>query len=57
LAELPSDPLQRPLPDGTVPEPVVIRTEEQWVTVMVAMLTIMMLIVVLTAFAGALAPG
>jgi hypothetical protein len=53
LAELPSDPLQRHLADGIVPEPVVIRTEEHWVTVMVAMLTIMVLIIVLISLVGA----
>jgi len=57
LAELPTDPLQRSLPDGTVPEAVVTRTEEHWVTVMVAMLTIMMVIMVLTSFIGALHPA
>jgi cytochrome c oxidase subunit II len=57
LAELPSDPLQSPLPDGMVPERIVTRTEERWVTIMVAMLTIMMFIVVVTAIAGALHPA
>jgi cytochrome c oxidase subunit 2 len=50
LAELPSNPLQRPLPDGTVPEPVVVRTEEHWVTIMAVML------VVMTGVTGALHP-
>jgi hypothetical protein len=53
LAELRSDPLQRSLPGGTVPEPVVVRTEEHWVKIMVAMLTIMMLIIVLISLVGA----
>jgi cytochrome c oxidase subunit 2 len=57
LAELPSDPLQRPLPDGEVPEAVVIRTEQRWVTLMLAMLTAMMLIMVVTSLAGALHPA
>ena len=53
MAELRSDPLQRSLPGGTVPEPVVVRTEEHWVKIMVAMLTIMMLIIVLISLVGA----
>jgi cytochrome c oxidase subunit II len=57
LAEPPLGPLQRPLRDGTVPETVVVRTEERWVTIMVAMLVIMMVIIVLTSFAGALHPA
>jgi len=57
LPELPSGPLQRPLPDGTVPEPIVVRTEEHWVSIMVAMLAIMMVIMVATSFVGALHPS
>ena len=57
MAEPPLGPLQRPLRDGTVPETVVVRTEERWVTIMVAMLVIMMVIIVLTSFAGALHPA
>jgi cytochrome c oxidase subunit 2 len=57
LVEPPSGPLQRPLPDGTVPETVVVRTEEHWIRIMVAMLVIMMLILVLTSFVGALHPA
>jgi cytochrome c oxidase subunit 2 len=57
LAELSSNPLQRPLPDGTVPEPVVVRTEKHWVFVMVAMLVIMMAVIVVTGVTGALHPA
>jgi cytochrome c oxidase subunit 2 len=57
LAESPSDPLQSPLPDGAVPEAVVSRTEGRWVTIMLAMLTVMMLVMVVTSLAGALHPA
>jgi cytochrome c oxidase subunit 2 len=57
LAELPFDPLQRPLPDGTIPEPVVIRTEAHWVMIMVAMLVVMMAIIVVTGVTSALHPA
>jgi cytochrome c oxidase subunit 2 len=57
LAEPPPDPLQRPLPDGAIPEPVVVRTEESWVTIMAAMLAVMMVIVVVTSVVGALHPA
>lgn len=56
MAKLPSDPLQRPLPDGTVPEPVVVRTEERWVSLMAAMLAVMMAVIVITSVTGALHP-
>jgi cytochrome c oxidase subunit 2 len=46
----------RPLPDGVVPEAVVARTEERWLTVMSVMLLIMLVIVVLTSTIGALHP-
>ena len=57
MVEPPSGPLQRPLPDGTVPERVVVRTEERWLTIMVAMLVTMIVIMVLTSFIGALHPA
>jgi len=57
LVELPSDPLQCPLPDGAVPESVVVRTEEHWVAIMVMMLTVMMVIMVVTSLVGALHPA
>ena len=56
MVEQPSNPLQRPLPDGVVPEPVVVRTEERWVAVMAAMLVVMMLVIVVTGVAAALHP-
>jgi cytochrome c oxidase subunit II len=56
LADTPSNPLQRPLPDGVVPEEVVDRTETRWVMVMVAMLAVMMAVIVVTGIRGALHP-
>jgi cytochrome c oxidase subunit 2 len=57
LAEPPSNPLQRPLADGIVPEEVVTRTENRWVMIMAAMLTVMMAVIVVTGVAGALHPA
>ena len=57
MAEPPSNPLQRPLPDGVVPEAVVARTESHWVMIMAAMLTVMMVVIVVTSVAGALHPS
>ena len=57
MAEPQSNPLQQPLPDGIVPEPVVIRTEERWVMIMAAMLVVMMAVIVVTSVAGALHPS
>ena len=57
MADAPSNPLERPLPDGIVPEEVVDRTEKRWVMIMVAMLAIMMAVIVVTGFTGALHPS
>jgi cytochrome c oxidase subunit 2 len=57
LAEPPSNPLQRPLPDGIVPEEVVTRTEGRWVMLMAAMLAVMMVVLVVTSVTGALHPS
>jgi cytochrome c oxidase subunit 2 len=56
LAETSPNPLRRPLPDGVVPEPVIVRTEMRWVTLMTALLVIMMAVIVVTGVAGALHP-
>jgi cytochrome c oxidase subunit 2 len=56
LAEPPSNPLQRPLQDGVVPEAVVVRTEKWWLTIMTVMLTVMMAVIVVTGVTGALHP-
>ena len=57
MAESSSNPLQRPLPDGVVPEEVVARTENHWVIIMGTMLTVMMAVIVITGVAGALHPA
>jgi cytochrome c oxidase subunit 2 len=57
LAEPPSNPLRRPLPDGVVPEEVVTRTEQHWVVIMAAMLIVMMAVIVVTGVTGALQPA
>jgi cytochrome c oxidase subunit 2 len=56
LVERPSNPLLCPLPDGIVPEPVVVRTEERWVAIVAAMLGVMMAVIVVTGITGALHP-
>jgi cytochrome c oxidase subunit 2 len=56
LAELPSNPLEQPLPDGVVPELIVVRTEERWVAIMAAMLILMMAVIVVTSVSSALHP-
>lgn len=44
------------LPDGVIPEEVVVRTERRWFIVMIVMLAVMMLVVVVTAIGSALHP-
>jgi cytochrome c oxidase subunit 2 len=56
LADEPSNPLQRPLPSGIVPQDEVDRTEKRWLIIMVGMLALMMAIVVVTSIAHALHP-
>ncbi len=57
MAEAPSHPLPRPLPDGLVPEEIVARTEQRWLVAMAAMLGVMMAAIVATGIAGALHPS
>jgi cytochrome c oxidase subunit II len=57
LAEPPTNPLKRTLPDGIVPEEVVARTEQRWLMVMAAMLVVMMAVIVVTGVSGALQPA
>ena len=57
MAELSSNPLRQPLPDGIVPEAVIARTEKRWVMMMAAMLAVMMAVIVTTGIAGALHPS
>jgi len=55
LAEL-ANPLKRSLPDGTVPEREVARTEDHWALLMGTMLAVMMAIIVVTGVTNALHP-
>ena len=57
MAESTSNPLHPPLPDGIVPEEIVIRTEKRWLMIMLAMLAVMMTVIVVTAIMGALHPA
>jgi cytochrome c oxidase subunit 2 len=54
LAEQTANPT---LPDGVVPEEIVARTEQRWLTTMSVMLIIMLVIVVLTSVVGAVHPA
>ena len=54
MADVPSDPLRRELPDGIVPEEVVARTEKRWFAIMAAMLAAMMAILVTTGIFSSL---
>ena len=49
--------MANPLPDGVVPEEVVVRTERRWVLIMATMLAVMMLVIVVTGVSGALHPA
>lgn len=56
MADEPSNPLQRPLPDGIVPQDEVDRTENRWFLIMAGMLAALMAIIVLTSITHALHP-
>ena len=56
MADIRYHPLQRPLPDGIVPEEVFARTETHWLIVMGGMLVVMMAVVVATGVTNALHP-
>ena len=56
MADSITNPLGRPVPDGIVPEEEVTRTENQWLTVMLSMLGVMMAIIVVTGALQALHP-
>jgi cytochrome c oxidase subunit II len=57
LADIGSNPLRRPLPDGIVPEDVVTRTEDRWPIVVLSMLGVMMAIIVVTGALHSLHPS
>jgi cytochrome c oxidase subunit 2 len=56
LADDVANPLRRRLPDGIVPEDEVARTEDHWLTIVLAMLGVMMAIIVVTSALQALHP-
>lgn len=56
MAETGTNPLQRPLPDGIIPEEAITRTENRWVAVMLGMLAVMMAIIIVTGVTHALNP-
>ena len=57
MADIGSNPLRRPLPDGIVPEDLVARTEGRWLTVVLSMLGVMMAIIVVTGALHSLHPS
>jgi cytochrome c oxidase subunit 2 len=56
LADQSSNPLLQPLPDGTIPEGVVVQTEGRWIAIMAGMLIVMMAVIVVTGVTHALHP-
>jgi cytochrome c oxidase subunit 2 len=56
LAEVETNPLPRPLPDGIIPEEEIARTENRWVVIMLGMLGVMAAIIVVTGVSHALHP-
>ncbi len=56
MADTHPDPLQRPLPDGTVPAEEVARTEKHWLAAMVTLLGGMMAVVVAAGAINAIHP-
>ena len=57
MADIGSNPLKRPFPDGIVPEDVVTRTEDRWLIVVLSMLGVMMAIIVVTGALHSLHPS
>jgi cytochrome c oxidase subunit II len=56
LADQSSNPLLQPLPDGTIPQGVVVQTERRWLAIMAGMLIVMMAVIVVTGVTHALHP-
>jgi cytochrome c oxidase subunit II len=56
LADDLTHPLRPPWPEGIIPEEEIARTENRWVTIMLAMLAVMMAIIVVTGVTHALHP-
>jgi cytochrome c oxidase subunit 2 len=57
LAETSPSRFGRPLPDGIVPEEIVVRTEKRWLMIMAAMLVVMLAVIIVTGVMGALHPS
>ena len=56
MAEEPSNPLQRPLADGIIPQDEVDRTERRWLIIMLGLLALMIVVIVVTSITHALHP-
>ena len=56
MADIRQNPLQRPLPDGIVPEEEITHTENRWFFIMLGMLGVMMGVIVATGVTHALHP-
>jgi cytochrome c oxidase subunit II len=56
LADIVSNPMKRPLPDGIIPEEEITRTENRWVAIMLGMLGVMMAVIVVTGVTHAMHP-
>ena len=56
MADEPSNPLERPLPSGLVPQEEVVRTEDRWLIIMLGMLAVMVAVIVVTSIIHALHP-
>ena len=56
MAEIETNPLRRPLPDGVVPEEEITRTEDHWLAIMLGVLGVMMGVMVVSAATNALHP-
>lgn len=56
MADNVTSPLGSPLPDGIVPEEEVARSENRWLTIVLAMLAVMMAVIVVTSAVHALHP-
>jgi cytochrome c oxidase subunit 2 len=56
LADIETNPLRGPLPDGVIPEEEISRTENRWLVIVLGMLGVMMGIIVATGIADSLHP-
>ena len=56
MADIATNPMKRPLPDGIIPEEEIARTENRWVAIMTGTLGVMMAIIVVTGITHAMHP-